>query len=55
MKNTVLLIHVVFIGIWLGCVLTEALFERLGQGPEQERILVGLHGPQVLTPLASDD
>ena len=45
MKTTVLLIHLVFIGIWLGCLLTEALFERalLGQGPYQERILVGLH------------
>jgi hypothetical protein len=45
MKTTVLLVHLVFVGVWLGCVLTEALFERalLGQGREQERILVGLH------------
>jgi len=45
MKTTVLLIHLVLVGVWLGCVLTEALFERalLGQGREQERILVGLH------------
>jgi hypothetical protein len=45
MKNIALLIHLVFFGVWLGCVLTEALFERalLGQGRVQERILVGLH------------
>lgn len=38
-------IHLVLVGIWLGCVLTEALFERalLGQGRAQELILVGLH------------
>lgn len=45
MKASVLLVHLVFVGVWLGCVLTEALFERalLGQGRAQERILVGLH------------
>lgn len=45
MKNLILVIHIVFVGIWLGCVLTEALFERalLGQGRVQELILVGLH------------
>ena len=45
MKNLVLVVHIVFIGIWLGCVLTEALFERalLGRGRVQELILVGLH------------
>lgn len=45
MKDTVLLVHLLFVGVWLGCVLTEALFERalLGQGRAQERILVGLH------------
>lgn len=34
-----------FVGIWLGCVLTEALFERalLGKGRAQELILVALH------------
>lgn len=36
--------HLAFVGIWLGCVLTEALFERalLGKG-EPEAILVALH------------
>ncbi len=45
MKTTLLLVHLLFVGVWLGCVLTEALFERalLGQGREHERILVGLH------------
>ena len=45
MKTTLFLVHLLFVGVWLGCVLTEALFERalLGQGREQERILVGLH------------
>ncbi len=45
MNNLVLLLHIVFIGVWLGCVVTEALFERalLGQGRTQELILVGLH------------
>lgn len=43
--NTVLLIHLIFIGVWLGCVLTEALFERalLGKGHDSERILANLH------------
>ncbi len=38
-------LHIAFAGLWLGCVLTEALFERalLGQGRDQERILVRLH------------
>lgn len=45
MKTMLLAIHLVFIGIWLGCVLTEALFERalLGQGRDKELILVALH------------
>lgn len=45
MKLLLLSIHLVFVGIWLGCVLTEALFERalLGKGREQELILAGLH------------
>ena len=32
-------------GLWLGCVLTEALFERalLGQGRDKELILTALH------------
>jgi hypothetical protein len=35
----------VFVGVWLGCVITEALFERalLGKGREQELILARLH------------
>jgi uncharacterized membrane protein len=38
-------VHVVFAGLWLGCVLTEALFERalLGRGRDAERILARLH------------
>jgi hypothetical protein len=38
-------LHLVFVGIWLGCVLTETLFERalLGKGRDQELILVDLH------------
>lgn len=45
MKSILLPIHLSCIGIWLGCVLTEALFERalLGKGRQQELILVGLH------------
>jgi uncharacterized membrane protein len=38
-------LHIAFVGIWLGCVLTAAFFERalLGQGRAAELILVGLH------------
>jgi uncharacterized membrane protein len=38
-------LHLLLIGLWLGCVLTEALFERalLGQGRAQELILTRLH------------
>ncbi len=45
MNKLLLLLHIVFIGVWLGCVVTEALFERalLGKGRAQELILVGLH------------
>ncbi len=45
MKSLLLVTHLVFVGIWLGCVLTEALFERalLGKGRAQELILVALH------------
>lgn len=40
-----LMLHLLFIGIWLGCVLTEALFERalLGQGRAHELLLADLH------------
>jgi len=40
-----LIFHILFIGLWLGCVLTEALFERalLGRGREYELVLADLH------------
>jgi len=40
-----LLFHLLFIGLWLGCVLTEALFERalLGRGRAHELLLADLH------------
>ncbi|TXT39705.1 MAG: lipoprotein [Comamonadaceae bacterium] len=40
-----LILHLLFIGLWLGCVLTEALFERalLGQGRAHELLLADLH------------
>ncbi|MDO8988763.1 MAG: hypothetical protein Q7U91_03935 [Sideroxyarcus sp.] len=45
MKSIFLPLHLAFAGIWLGCVITEALFERalLGKGRAQELILVTLH------------
>ncbi len=45
MYSSLVLVHLLFVGIWLGCVLTEALFERalLGQGPAQELLLAKLH------------
>lgn len=45
MNRLLLSIHLVFVGLWLGCVLTEVLFERalLNQGRTQELILVELH------------
>ena len=45
MKSILLPLHLTFVGLWLGCVLTEALFERalLGQGREKELILAKLH------------
>lgn len=45
MKSLLLPLHLVFVGLWLGCVLTEVLFERalLGKGPEQELLLAELH------------
>lgn len=41
----IIFIHLIFIGVWLGCVLTEALFERalLHQGRDKEKILSKLH------------
>jgi len=45
MLSVVLPLHLLFVGLWLGCVLTEALFERalLGQGRPAELILSKLH------------
>jgi uncharacterized membrane protein len=45
MNSILLPLHLSCIGVWLGCILTETLFERalLGKGREQELILVGLH------------
>ena len=45
MKSLLLLVHLVFAGLWLGCVLTEVLFERalLGRGRNYDVILAGLH------------
>lgn len=45
MKSLLLLTHLVFAGLWLGCVLTEVLFERalLGRGRDSEAILAELH------------
>jgi hypothetical protein len=45
MRSVLLPIHIAAAGIWLGCVVTEALFERalLGKGRAQELILVALH------------
>ena len=38
-------LHALLAGAWIGCVLTEALFERalLGQGRDKELILARLH------------
>ncbi|MDP3653203.1 MAG: hypothetical protein Q8R67_16120 [Rhodoferax sp.] len=45
MKSVILICHLLSVGLWLGCVLTEALFERalLGQGPQAELTLAALH------------
>ncbi len=45
MHGLLLPLHLLLIGVWLGCVITEALFERalLGQGRPQELILTRLH------------
>ncbi len=45
MSMSLFVLHISFAGIWLGCVLTETLFERalLGKGKEQDLILVELH------------
>jgi len=45
MESLLLPLHLLSIGIWLGCVMTEGLFERalLGKGREQELTLAALH------------
>ncbi len=45
MKAVILILHLLCAGLWLGCVLTEVLFERalLGQGRDAERMLAALH------------
>jgi len=45
MHSVLLLIHLIFAGLWLGCIVTEALFERalLGKGRDHELLLVDLH------------
>lgn len=45
MRAVVLGLHLLAAGAWLGCVLTEALFERalLGRGPGFARVLARLH------------
>ena len=45
MKSVLLPLHLASVGIWLGCVITEAIFERalLRKGRAQELILVELH------------
>lgn len=44
-RAMLLLLHLLFVGVWLGCVLTEALFERalLGRGRAHELLLADLH------------
>ena len=45
MSSILLPLHLTFVGVWLGCILTEALFERalLGNGRDKELILARLH------------
>lgn len=45
MSAALFVIHVCCAGVWLGCIATEALFERalLGKGRTQEMILAELH------------
>ena len=50
MSKLLLPLHLTFIGLWLGCVLTEALFERalVGQGRDKELLLASLLEPEKL-------
>ncbi len=43
--NALLPLHLLAVGLWLGCVLTEVAFERalLGKGRAQEALLADLH------------
>lgn len=45
MEKTLLLLHLTFVGLWLGCVFTEALFERAlwGHGRSNLMLVAGLH------------
>ena len=45
MNHWLLTLHLALVGLWLGCVLTEAVFERafLGKGRDKELILTALH------------
>lgn len=45
MNSLLLPLHLLAVGLWLGCVLTEVLFERalLAGGPEQHLSLARLH------------
>jgi hypothetical protein len=45
MTKVLLPLHLALVGLWLGCVLTVALFERalLGKGRDKELILSALH------------
>lgn len=45
MNSGLVATHIAFVGIWLGCILTEAIFERalLGKGRDKEKILAVLH------------
>ena len=45
MNHWLLILHLALVGLWLGCVLTEALFERalLGKGRDNELILTALN------------
>ncbi|WP_462391261.1 hypothetical protein [Acidovorax sp. Q11] len=45
MRNALLALHLSFAALWIGCILTEALFERalLPKGDEARKILAGLH------------
>lgn len=45
MRDLLLALHLVFASVWLGCILTEVLFERalLPKGPDARTTLAQLH------------